>query len=85
MRGLTQLSPALLLLALILFASVEARADAIAITSGSAGTSNGGPRGTFRTYFFTFSGDNLSLIVSEPDGQGQRFSTTTPCFPCPLG
>src|SRR5947209_20435719 len=85
MRRPTRVSPALLLLAFFLFASVEARADAIAITSGFSSTSTPGPGGSFRSYFFNFAGNNLSLVVSEGDGSGQNVRTTTPCFPCSPG
>ena len=81
----TRVSPALLLLALLLFAPVVARADAIAITSGFFTTSTPGPGGSFRTYGFNFAGDNLSLRGTEPDGRSQNVSTTTPCFPCSPG
>lgn len=81
----SRVSPAFLLLALVLFASVEARADAIAITSGSFGTSTPGPGGSFRTFGFDFAGDNLSLRGTEPDGRSQNVNTTAPCFPCSPG
>ncbi len=85
MLRLTRVSPALLLLALIFFASVEARADAIAITSGYVDASSPNSQDQrYRSYGFDFSGNNLHIRGGDGDGPSQRVLTPG-CYPCTPG
>ncbi len=76
---------ALLLLAL-LFIPLEARADAIAITSGSYSISAHSrvPEPTYRTMSFELQGTNFRAAGSEGDGVGRRAGSNCQ-LPCRAG
>jgi hypothetical protein len=85
MSRLTRVSPVLLLLALFLFASVEARADAIAITGGSVTMSYVASK--WRSSFFDVRWGENSFVRGGVSDTGLA-SPQTQCLggpPCPAG
>ena len=79
------LAALLLLACALLLPSAEARADAVAITSGVFVVNNPTPSGReYRSWSYDLHGDNLRVRGTEPDGQSQRVQMVG-CSPCAPG
>jgi hypothetical protein len=84
MNRLVRLLPALAIFALIIFAPTETRADAVAITGGTAALSNPFQVPRFVSYGINVTGNNFSAIGGEGDGPSQSVHHTC-VLPCVAG
>jgi hypothetical protein len=84
MNRVIKLLPALALFALAVFAPTETRADAVAITGGTAGLGNPFQIPRFVSNTINITGNNFSARGGEADGAGQGVRNTC-VLPCLAG